>query len=462
MRIIKKIGKITILLLLLFALLSGASYGACSWKNYEAQKKLSNLKSVSTFSPKQIISELDNYQSLLETIHLEPYHTTAKADFEKLKNSMVSGLKGPVTRAELYLMLSRLSNSLQDEHVYVDFPKELKSSLLSANTLVCPLQTEVRDNLLTVERDLTGTLPAGTVILSVNGISSEELVQLLSTSKSGRSKTQMLSYAGDAFPELFYCFSGGQSHYKISYRIKDLTKEINLAGIGYKDYSAQTALSNRYEISADGKDALFQFDAFDEIDWGKNLSKTIESLFADMKQRGTKNLLIDISRNQGGASSYGDELLKYLSPTPFQQMTRCTFKVSKESRADILHYVPSPLRWLHLQYLLPDARPLYTQVLGSSYDISFNKVVPYSSSKHFTGQVTLKIGPRTMSSACLFAATFKKYGLGHIEGAPTGGYPEHYGNVIDVTLPVSGITVQLPTSINYGNGGPEPVTPDMP
>jgi hypothetical protein len=170
-------------------------------------------------------------------------------------------------------------------------------------------------------------------------------------------------------------------------------------------------------------------------------------------------LVIDLRQNEGGSSSYGDELLRYLTAEPFAQLSRSEIAVSREIRNEFIGYVPGFLRWVPLQYLHPLLRPLWTNELGQTATIRFDPVQPEERPLRFHGHVTVLIGPGTMSSASLLAATIKEHDIGTLVGRPAGGYATHYGNVIETRLPNSGLPVDMPTSVNYGNST-GPITPD--
>jgi hypothetical protein len=55
------------------------------------------------------------------------------------------------------------------------------------------------------------------------------------------------------------------------------------------------------------------------------------------------------------------------------------------------------------------------------------------------------IGPRTFSSAVLNAIQFRQRTAAILVGEPTGGEPNHYGEVKSFTLPNSGLSVYYST-----------------
>ena len=73
------------------------------------------------------------------------------------------------------------------------------------------------------------------------------------------------------------------------------------------------------------------------------------------------------------------------------------------------------------------------------------------------------IGPRTFSSALMNAFDLDRNSRATLVGLPTGGKPNHYGNVATFTLPRSGIPVQVSTRFFQliPDGDPPALMPDV-
>ena len=201
----------------------------------------------------------------------------------------------------------------------------------------------------------------------------------------------------------------------------------------------------------------FTFNAFEDED--NRFDEFLENIFGDIQERDIESLIIDLRRNQGGASEYGDRVLDYLTDRPFTQLKSVDVTVSEFVKQEFLGYVPAFLRWLPIEYLQPFLRPLWTGDVGDVVGIDFEPVPPSENPLRFRGEVFVLIGPGTMSSASLFAAAIKHYGLGTLVGEETGGFATMYGNIVDARLPNTGLKVWMPTSVVNGHGE-GPVIPD--
>jgi hypothetical protein len=128
-------------------------------------------------------------------------------------------------------------------------------------------------------------------------------------------------------------------------------------------------------------------------------------------------------------------------------------------KRDFIGYVPAFIRWFPVQYFHPMLKLLWTGEVGETVTITFDPVVPGDNTLRFSGDVYLLIGPGTMSSASLFAATMRKYEIATLIGEEAGGSATPYGNIIDAYLPNTGLKVWMPTSVIYGNST-GPIVPD--
>ncbi len=53
-----------------------------------------------------------------------------------------------------------------------------------------------------------------------------------------------------------------------------------------------------------------------------------DSMFVTLREKGIKNLIIDLRNNGGGNSMVGDVLFRYISPKAFKQMGKALVRVT--------------------------------------------------------------------------------------------------------------------------------------
>lgn len=461
MKLVKKLLKWVGIVILSLLLISALSWGYQTYKTNQINKEIEMKLSNTSFSKNTVVEEIESYIRIIEDIHPNPYHTATKETIMAIKDDIIANLSEEVSHEAIFIAVSKLSSAYKDEHVYVDIPSVFIEKWKVGTNLFFPVKVQIVDNkLLAAETD--DIFINGDEITKINGLESQKIIDSLGLLKSGRSLEQVSAYVSEDFSELFRIVFGMTDTFEVSFLRDNNTLTKTVGGVNYDLIESKKIQTNQYTITENGNVAYFQFDGFEELDSNKSLDQLIDEMFKDIESKGCETLVIDIRENRGGASAYGDHIFQYLSNAPFAQMTKSEIKVSDVTKSQLLTFIPSFIRWLPLQYIVPDIKPIFTQENGTFSSIEFKELEPFEASKRFDGKVILLTSEKTMSSASLFASTFKALEIGQIIGNPTGGYPIHYGNVWDVLLETTGLTVQIPSSINYGMGSESPVIPEEP
>ena len=151
-----------------------------------------------------------------------------------------------------------------------------------------------------------------------------------------------------------------------------------------------------------------------------------DSMFVTLREKGIKNLIIDLRNNGGGNSMVGDVLFRYISPKPFKQMGKALVRVT-----------PTTIRLTGRTQMVP----------GWSFynDESKGNLIPPLTKEegHYEGSVYLLISHHTFSSAGSFAWAFKEFGMGTVIGEESGGMNVSFGDIIYYKLPVSGLSCTI-------------------
>jgi hypothetical protein len=164
------------------------------------------------------------------------------------------------------------------------------------------------------------------------------------------------------------------------------------------------ALRAPYELRFPREDvALIDFRAFDDL---PRFQQFLREAFTAIHDRHIHDVIIDLRANGGGNSALGEELMQYLSPTPFRMFETVLVKVGPDlQRKDL------------------DLEPLRDEPL------------------RFTGKSYLLTSGRTFSSATDLASAFACYHVGTIVGEETGGLTVSFGDVRTFNLPRTGMAV---------------------
>jgi len=443
MKKIRKAGPVVLAAIFVMASLSIVSQLYIQRQASLRQAALDAAASRSEFTAEEIGEDIDYLRYLLTAVHPGEIQSFPLPDILPQLDAFAASVGGPMTRRDLYLALAPILASMNDEHASVFPPAS------SADSRLFPLAVAFVGGRIFVTRvppGDTATAP-GHEIVSINGVAAAALQRNLAAFHSGTRDAQKFFYAQEAFGADLAAVYDFEGVFDVIFRdpLSNEMYERPVAG-SVRTNSDAAAFSFR-RVARDTM--LFTYTAFEDID--NEFPDFLDDLFETMHKERMDKLVIDIRRNRGGAAAFGDDILGFLSTEPWSQLSRVDVRISEEARNDFIANVPAAVRWLPVRYFHPLLRPLWAGTMGEVASVTFDAAVPAANPLRFEGDIYLLIGPGTMSSASLFAATLKAYGLATLVGESTGGFATMYGNVIDAYLPNTKLKVWMPTSVVHGN-----------
>ncbi len=146
------------------------------------------------------------------------------------------------------------------------------------------------------------------------------------------------------------------------------------------------------------------------------------SLFKKLRERNTKDLVIDLRENRGGSTNIMEYMLDYLTSKPYRGISRMDVKLSEGLFQQRNEYGK---RYRHLEGLVVTHK--------------IKPKLPRDRGHKFKGRLFLITGPQTFSTAAMFALVVKEHGLGTILGEETGGVRETFGDALSFSMPNSGV-----------------------
>lgn len=410
----------------------------------------------SEFTPAELREDIATLRTWLEVVHpAEIQSLPLERRAEQLLTNIETSIYAPLDHKGFYQRLAPIVHAINDEHTVL-FPPD---GVLESAARAFPLKVAILDGRVFIRSGAFGEAVAGDEIVSINDIPAQVAVSTLMYHYPGTGTRQQIAYLEDDFSAALSYMPPKAPRIDAPFAITVRNPDTGVESTVHHDgivstYAADAAFD--FEVTRPGV-LLFSYRAFD--DEGDRFDEFLETLFDTAKTQNINSLIIDLRRNRGGASAFGDQVLDYLTDQPFTQLKRVDVTVSDLVREHFLSYVPGFARWLPVQYLHPFLKPLWSSQIGDVASIDFDLVVPSDNPLRFDGDVYVLIGPRTMSSATLFAATIRHYDIGTLIGEETGGFATMYGNVVDARLPNTGLKVWMPTSVVYGKSE-GPVVPD--
>jgi hypothetical protein len=177
----------------------------------------------------------------------------------------------------------------------------------------------------------------------------------------------------------------------------------------------------------------------------KNYKGFIDSCFREIYRKGIGNLLIDVSKHEGGNSEYGDFLMNYISQNPYQNYSMYEMKRSRYSKR---YYKKRFLSW----YLYPvaifskQARIVILKKEGIE-NLSVKKIKPRNNKYLFKGKISLMISEQTYSAGATFVSGFKNANCGKVFGTETGQPCRGFIELIPFKLPNSSLWIACSTKV---------------
>lgn len=382
------------------------------------------------FTAEELRADLRALLTNYEQIHPNLYAYVGKKEIEQQVQNIEKKLR-PMTRLEFARLVVPFSAAFRDGHTGLNYPMEEWNAYTQTSRLL-PIGVSVEQERLFVKVDFSeNPIPAGTEIISLNGMPAPALLAKLKESASGELEHFRLNRVSDNFRRLLWSVTGMEAPYTLVLKeangqrrtveikgnpVSELIPALRAYQLKVAGSRQDYALSLRPEQST----AILHVNAMNNPDKFKSF---LDSAFTVIRDRKIANLLLDFRQNGGGNSGLGDELLRYLTDKPIRQVERVEIKISPIVRE----------------------RGMVTASAGDdgqrlSYTQEAKKPAPLrDSTLFFRGKVFLLTSHYTFSSANMFATAFKCYRIGTIVGQETGGVTIAYGDLIDFALPNTGL-----------------------
>lgn len=388
-------------------------WGSCSFYSVPV-----TLSAETTLRPDQIEADLRVLEETLSRIH--PLF-----------------LDGTPAEYETAMGESRKSLALQSTLTVNDLRRAAQtavSSLSDAHTTVYAVTENDRYRVDYAEMKNTGY-----EIVAVNGVPYEEFFRgnsrLVSYEAESWADYQFegylnsmsgLTYLGYSADGFTLTYSNGEEEVTKSYTDADF--------LPYDEYMEKNAAYYEssesfvsYEIDEEKSLAIL---TLEKCTFNDEYCRTLRELFTEVKERGIRNVAVDLRGNSGGSSLVANEFIRYL---------------------DVDRYRDDGMKWRLGRFLL-----------DIPVEVTENDRI---SDLTFTGNTYLLTSASSFSSAMLFALYFKDNSLGTIIGEPPGNAANGCGDVTRFRLPNSGLILQCSMKIfTRPNEDPDDlfVEPDIP
>lgn len=332
----------------------------------------------------------------------------AFADLDKLQSlshKYKQEIKSPMLRTEFYRTIGKLNQHFNDGHSFLIWPYQELQTVKQQSQLF-PFEvviTQSRRILLkhSYRNSDTGQqLSAGTEILAINGVSSNQLIELLQQYSGGETRYLREQVVAYRFSLALWFARGWLNSFDIIVRASngadDMPLVVDKSWANQNNENTQKAHYYKQLTPDTGLLYLAHFD----IDPDK-FEVIIDDAFRQIQDNGIKTLVIDIRDNPGGNTDTVSYLSRYLADKPFRLISSMREKLNKDNRGWFNH------------------RGDVGEILTESWD---DWQEPIADARRFKGKTYLLIGPISYSSSIVLATTLKDNDFATLVGEASGGY----------------------------------------
>ena len=417
-----------------------------------------------SFSQKKMQKDLDIFKNIRLKANSGLYKYRTKEQIDSIYNWAENKIEKSSTYREFFNIICQLTDFEGSLHNGTYWSDKQWKSIKNESYGYFPIPLKfIEGKLLVNIKD--NNIPLGSEIISINGNSIKQLLTELGKyyTTDGYNITGKKLGISENFSKYYRYNYGLKNKFKVIYKSTENEKEktITLKSVSYK--KSAEIFQTRYSIKTDRKlyddikqreyysinkiDSTTEILTINSFSLGSNKDKShikytqfLDSVFTNLNQNRTKNLIIDVRNNGGGDKPNDMVTLSYLAKSP-----------QKEIKSAWISFTNSIPYWKYFKvdipfYLKPFAKGKLKKIMKQQLPIVKNNrryyknIETYQPNKNrFKGQIYLLIGPKTASIASLFSSMLASNTNTIVIGEETsGGYYGHNGSFpVEYKLPKS-------------------------
>lgn len=425
-------------------------------------------------------SDFRTMRQALEEIHPSLYLYTPKDSMDSIFDRSFKLINRPMTESEFMSFLYPVIRNIRCGHTQLEHSTAYRQSANRPKAVHLPFDVFVNDSHAWIvgNQSSDSTLLPGTELLSINGISSSELIQTAIHTWNGDGYNltwnEFFMNEYDAFEDVCWMVYGWKGPYSLQVKDKDGSLRRVDVSASSKPLPKENILTVK-PIPAAGNEAAHKRsnlnlrlmpDSATSILTVNGLEYGDEAFykyaFQQMVQHKTRYLVLDIRRNHGGDARIINNLLSYLADSSYVLLKQVIGKVADPGMNHFSAYFDADIT---RSYLVTFNRP-GKRVGADEYEFDFSPemgkligIQPVADTNRFRGKVYVLIDGGTFSNGSNFAAALKAYCKNAVfVGRETGGTESGCGGGTNnkLTLPNSKLVLQFPW-MHLVSSSPSPI-----
>ncbi len=381
------------------------------------------------FSPDALRADLRFAIDTIVQQHPDLSHSVPRERLEEAAAELRRQLDHPMDQAEAWAALAQLNPVLADGHLFIGLPdwRGQTRKDIDAGIGFFPFEIDLDPAGYPVIMAALGgsaTKLAGRRVMKINGRDARLVARALLARTHGDSpifRAALLSQRWWLFHARLY---GTPTAYELVLQDSNVPLHMpaahTLPAILQQEASFERSFT--CSVNADGS-ARLTVASFVWDDKDRFLQFT-HDCFARIKAAAIDRLVIDVSTNGGGNDDMWKEgILRYIADRPYKQGS--TYRKREKTGGVSTGAIESA------------TLPVMDEPL------------------HFSGKLSVQIGPLTYSSAVLFSNVVRDYGFGSLTGTGGAARTRQSGGVQGVTLPNTGLPLSYPRFVLDPPAGPD-------
>jgi hypothetical protein len=391
------------------------------------------------------------------------YRHTRKAAFDEICAQVDASLDQPMTAMEFYRRIAPVIAAVKNGHTSLRIPLT-ESQALDDSVLLLPLGVRVLGDTIDIVRDFDDQRLslASLQIQAINGVTAPQLIADMKRTISADGDTQTSRdriMSGVGFIDRLATVFGWRDRFIVTLHDphSGANRDVTLTGRPWRDiqpewrqeypHDLESAAHKAFGLRFFNADAIAllvipHWDDFTDDNHTIPIQTFFRSAFQQMRQRGTRALIIDVRDNGGGEDSYGTLLASYLLNRPFEYfsdiwMNDLTFQW--------LRYAEDSYRAGTSDSLPSEITALVVHGSDGHYHLTKrpNWGVQQLSSPGFRGLVYVLINGNSFSTSAEFASVIWSHRRAQFVGEEASGYWRANTSGPDPTLTLPGSKLRL-------------------
>jgi hypothetical protein len=406
------------------------------------------------FGADTVVKSIKDIVRELELKHPGFYRYHSKQAFGHYIDSVTMTISDSLNEQQVYRKLKPIISHIGCLHTGLQLAKE-HISYLNTLPVLFPFQLYFKDQHAYIIKNFSSnnTLQAGTELLSINGRSMEQLLQILlpAIPSDGYNTTMKYLALHHSFPTWYRSMIEVTDRFQITVLQNGQQMTYTVPGAKYNDIAENGFLnekvySKQLEFSIEdniGKLAIHSFAASD-IKRGKQKFKPfIKDAFRQLQTGTVNNLVIDLRYNTGGSDANAAYFARHFFDKPFRYWDRI------EVTPAIGKAIKGIYTWFYRKPVQRDSVWLWRKARMAK-DFHFYEV-QRPAKHHYTGNVYVLINGFCMSSCADVAAVLSHNNKATFIGEETGGgYQGNTSGIMPVTrVPPMQLRLSVPLQKYY-------------